>query len=43
MSTEVKLGISQTRGYENANVELIKVTTNEEGQKLVSAVIYTMF
>lgn len=36
MSTEVKLGISQTRGYENANVELIKVTTNEEGQKLVS-------
>lgn len=36
MSTEVKLGISQTRGYENANLELIKVTTNEQGQKLVS-------
>lgn len=26
-----------SRGYENANLELIKVTTNEEGQKLVSA------
>lgn len=36
MSTEVKLGISQSRGYENANLELIKVTTNEQGQKLVS-------
>ncbi|CUN35794.1 Phage anti-repressor protein [Turicibacter sanguinis] len=36
MSTEVKLGISQTRGYENAKLELIKVTTNEQGQKLVS-------
>lgn len=36
MSTEVKLGISQTRGYENANLELIKVTTNDQGQKLVS-------
>lgn len=36
MSTEVKLGISQTRGYENAKLELIKVTTNDQGQKLVS-------
>ncbi len=25
-----------SRGYENAKLELIKVTTNEEGQKLVS-------
>lgn len=36
MSTEVKLTVSQSRGYENANVELIKVATNEQGQKLVS-------
>lgn len=36
MSTEVKLGISQTRGYENSKLELIKVTTNDQGQKLVS-------
>lgn len=33
---EIKLNVSQSRGYENANVELIKVTTNEQGQKLVS-------
>ena len=32
----IKLGISQSRGYENVNLELIKVTTNEQGQKLVS-------
>ena len=32
----IQLGISQSRGYENANLELIKVTTNEQGQKLVS-------
>ena len=25
-----------SKGYENANLELIKVTTNEQGQKLVS-------
>lgn len=37
MSNEVKLNVSQSRGYENANLELIKVTTNKEGQKLVSA------
>lgn len=30
------LGISQSKGYESANLELIKVTTNEQGQKLVS-------
>lgn len=34
--SEIKLNVSQSRGYENANVELIKVTTNEQGQKLVS-------
>ena len=33
---EIKLNVSQSRGYENANVKLIKVTTNEQGQKLVS-------
>ena len=33
---EIKLNVSQSRGYENANLELIKVTTNEQGQKLVS-------
>ncbi len=33
---DIQLGISQSRGYENANLELIKVTTNEQGQKLVS-------
>lgn len=33
----INLGTSQSRGYENANLELIKVTTNEQGQKLVSA------
>lgn len=32
----IKLGISQSRGYENLDLELIKVTTNEEGKKLVS-------
>lgn len=36
MSTEVKLGISQTRGYENAKLELVTVTTDEQGRKLVS-------
>lgn len=36
MSNEVKLNVSQSRGYENANLELIKVTTNEQGQQLVS-------
>jgi anti-repressor protein len=36
MSTEVKLGTSQSRGYENYDMELIKVTTNEQGKKLVS-------
>lgn len=36
MSAEVKFNVSQSRGYENANLELIKVTTNEQGQKLVS-------
>lgn len=30
----MELGISQSRGYEGA--DLIKVTTNEEGQQLVS-------
>lgn len=34
---DIQLGISQSRGYENVNLELIKVTTNEQGQKLVSA------
>ena len=37
MSNEIKLNVSQSRGYENANLELIKVTTNEQGEKLVSA------
>lgn len=32
---DVKLNVSQSRGYEG--VDLIKVTTNEQGQKLVSA------
>lgn len=32
--SEIKLNVSQSRGYENANVELIKVTTNEQGQKV---------
>ena len=36
MSNEVKFNVSQSRGYENANLELIKVTTNDQGQKLVS-------
>ena len=36
MSNEVKLNVSQSRGYENANLELIKIETNEQGQKLVS-------
>ena len=36
MSTEVKLGISKSKGYENASLELIKVETDENGQKLVS-------
>ncbi len=31
---DVKLNVSQSRGYEGA--DLIKVTTNEDGQKLVS-------
>ena len=31
---DVKLNVSQSRGYES--VDLIKVTTNEQGQKLVS-------
>ena len=35
MNGEVKLNVSQSRGYEN--VELIKITTDEQGQKLVSA------
>ena len=34
MSNEVKLNYNQSKGYEN--VELVKVTTNEQGQKLVS-------
>lgn len=33
----INLGISQSRGYENVNLELIKVTTNEQGQRLVSS------
>ena len=37
MSTEVKLNFNQSRGYENYDLELIKVETNEQGQKLVSA------
>lgn len=36
MSTEVKLNVSQSRGYENASLELVKIKTNEQGQKLVS-------
>ena len=32
---DVKLNVSQSKGYEG--VDLIKVTTNEQGQKLVSA------
>ena len=36
MSTEVKLNVSKSLGYANVNLELIKVTTNEQGQKLVS-------
>lgn len=36
MNNEIKLNVSQSRGYENANLELIKVTTTEQGQKLVS-------
>lgn len=32
----IQLGVSQSKGYENVNLELIKVTTNEQGQKLVS-------
>lgn len=36
MNNEIKLNVSQSRGYENAKLELIKVTTNEQGQKLVS-------
>lgn len=34
MGNEVKLNYNQSKGYEN--VELVKVTTNEQGQKLVS-------
>lgn len=37
MNNEIKLNVNQSRGYENASLELIKVTTNEQGQKLVSA------
>ena len=37
MNNEIKLNVSQSRGYENAKLELIKVTTNEQGEKLVSA------
>lgn len=36
MNNEIKLNVSQSRGYENAKLELIKVTTDEQGQKLVS-------
>lgn len=36
MNGEVKLNVSQSRGYENASLELVKIKTNEQGQKLVS-------
>ena len=34
--SEIKLNVSQSRGYENANLELVTVTTDEQGRKLVS-------
>lgn len=36
MSTEVKFNFNHSRGYENASLELIKISENEQGQKLVS-------